>query len=295
MVFHNIDVLPLPPTGKNGWPWINYEDQKSSGDPGMQPKISIITPSYNQSQYLEETIRSVVLQQYPNLEYFIVDGGSHDSSLEIIKRYNHWITWWVSEPDTGQSQAINKGLLKSTGEIIAWLNSDDIYLPGTLAYISKMFVDHPDIDFIYASAWFIDENGNKKDKYKGKPLHGGKRRYKFWKGWPIPQPTLFFRKSLLEKVGMLDESLHYAIDFDWIIRALRIGNYRCLDKVLAHYRLHTESKTADWDKSKFTFFKECEKVTRKYLPSSSPANWCFWMSWYIYILKGKLVNYFLRK
>ncbi len=289
MVFPTLDELPLPPEGKKGWPWTDLgEGGASNIDSRNYPKITVITPSYNQGQYLEETIRSVILQGYPYLEYFVIDGGSHDGSVDIIKKYEKWITWWISEPDKGQSQAINKGFSKSSGEIIAWLNSDDIYLSNTLAYISEAANDNPDIGMFYGSAWFVDENGIKNGKYLGTPLHLGKRKYKFWKGWSVPQPTLFFRRSLLEKAGMLDESLHYALDYDWVIRAVKIAKYRCLERILANYRLHSKSKTADWNKSKFTFFIESEKVTRKYLPPSSPSNWLFWMSWYIYLSRTRI-------
>ena len=125
----------------------------------MRPLVSIITPSYNQVQYLEDTIQSVIQQDYPNIEYFVVDGGSTDGSLEIIERYKNKLAWWVSEPDQGQADAINKGFRKASGEIIAWLNSDDLYLPGAISSAVELFHENPTSGVIYGDAVSADANG----------------------------------------------------------------------------------------------------------------------------------------
>ena len=124
-------------------------------------KISIVTPSYNQSQFLERTILSVLNQNYPNLEYLIIDGGSTDGSVEIIRKYEKYLAYWVSEKDNGQADAINRGFQKSTGKILAWLNSDDIYLPGTLLKVSETFNKNPEVDLIFSNIFFIDEYDNR--------------------------------------------------------------------------------------------------------------------------------------
>src|SRR5438067_1469746 len=137
--------LPPPPAGKTGWPWTDETPalQSTRPDGSAWPRISIVTPSYNQGQFIEETIRSVLLQGYPDLEYIIIDGGSQDESVEIIKKYEPWLTYWVSEQDRGQSHAINKGFDRSTGLILGWLNSDDVLLPNALATVASA-IPQPD-------------------------------------------------------------------------------------------------------------------------------------------------------
>ncbi len=137
-----LDELPSPPAGKTGWPWTEESPQHSNTAPGIEPwpRISIVTPSYNQGKFIEETIRSVLLQGYPNLEYFVIDGGSTDNSIEIIRKYEKWLTYWVSEPDRGQAHAVNKGLERATSEIAAYLNSDDVYLRGCLSHVGGAYL-----------------------------------------------------------------------------------------------------------------------------------------------------------
>jgi len=150
--------LPPSPQGRVGWPWTEESPELPDSMPNGKPwpKISIVTPSYNQGQFLEETIRSVLLQGYPNLEYIIIDGGSTDNSVKIIKEYEPWLACWVSEPDRGQSQAINKGFKKATGEIITWICSSDSYVPNAFQKISLIFADNQSVGAISGSCNVIN-------------------------------------------------------------------------------------------------------------------------------------------
>jgi len=205
------------------------------------PVISVVTPSYNQAQFLEAALRSVLDQDYPALEYLVVDGGSNDGSPEIIRRYAARLDWWVSEPDGGQSEAINKGLRRARGEILAWLNSDDCYLPGALQRVAEYFTLHPEVDCLYGDLQVMDPSGQLLFTRKCIPYDYSVALYS---GCMVPQPAFFFRRRVLERVGYLDESLHYSMDVDFFIR---IGRARlvihALPVALAGFRLQPGSKT----------------------------------------------------
>jgi glycosyltransferase involved in cell wall biosynthesis len=183
------------------------------------PSVSIITPSYRQAQYIEATIQSVLAQNYPRLEYLVIDGGSADGTLDILPRYHKFLRWW-SEPDSGQAQAINKGFHRATGEIIAWLNSDDIYLPGTLHRVARFFQQHPAIDVVYGDYYLIDPAGRVVLRKKEIPFDYHILLYGLDY---LSQPTVFFRRSLLTQFGFLDESLHYGLDWEYWLRLARGG------------------------------------------------------------------------
>jgi len=233
--------FPLPPEGKIGWPWTeDYVNRaKRLQHEKNWPKISIITPSYNQAQFLEETIRSVLFQNYPNIEYIIIDGGSTDNSVEIIKKYQKWIKYWCSEPDNGQSEAINKGFKKSSGEIVAWLNSDDVYLPGTLFKIAEKFMIRSDIDLLYGDIEIIDEKSKKQFLIKSGQFHIEKiLDYDF-----LPQPATFFTRRIWISLGGLNEQYHYAMDYDLILHISLISPIEYISEPLAQFRLYSASKT----------------------------------------------------
>src|SRR5437016_2863998 len=179
--------------------------------PDDLPLVSVVTPSFNQEEYIEATIRSVLGQDYPAIEYIVVDGGSGDSTIEILKRYQGKLTW-TSEKDAGQADAINKGFARARGEIVAWLNSDDTYEPGAISAAVGYLRAHPDVAMVYGEANFIDAAG----KFIGRCAHveefdaGRLVNYSDF----IVQPASFFRRSALEAVGGLDPSLHYAMDYD---------------------------------------------------------------------------------
>lgn len=221
-----------------------------------QPLVSIITPSYNQAQFIEQTILSVKDQDYPNIEHIVIDGGSTDGTLDILKKYLDSIKW-VSEPDEGQSQAINKGFTKAQGEIIGWINSDDFYLPGAVNVAVNALAESPDIDAIYGYCAKVDENNKTTEVLKSPEFD---RRVIFSNPCIINQQTVFFRRSLLNKVGLLDESLHYAMDFDLWIRMAKVGEFKLVPEVLAAYRLTSDCKSvADSQK----FWQEVDRIFRR--------------------------------
>jgi glycosyltransferase involved in cell wall biosynthesis len=224
----------------------------------MLPKISIITPSYNQGQFLEETINSVLSQDYANLEYIIVDGGSTDDSVSIIKKYESKLSYWVSEKDSGQSEAINKGFRKASGDIISWLCSDDLYVPGTLQKVAEHFHQHPDAIMIHGKSVLFDEKG--KETMKSADKEDLDLRY--FTVIPFPQPSSFFRKKLIDEQGPLREDLHFAMDYDLLVRAALGYKIIPVEDILSRYRLHKDSKTTSQIKS---FGKEWIQVFSKFM------------------------------
>ncbi|MGE0102275.1 MAG: glycosyltransferase family 2 protein [Blastocatellales bacterium] len=205
------------------------------------PKISIITPSYNQGQYLEDTIISIIDQNYPQLEYIIIDGGSTDDSVSIIKKYEEHITYWVSEPDEGQSYALNKGFSLSSGEIIGWLNSDDLYCKNVLLHIGELFRDNPDWQVINGGLLVIDSMGRIIDA--GWPLRNDPR-YTYLIGLDIHQQALFWRKSVFEDVGYLNQKYDFSMDYDFILRMISLYRTHRTQKFIGMYRVHESAKSA---------------------------------------------------
>jgi glycosyltransferase involved in cell wall biosynthesis len=212
---------------------------------GLQyPKISIITPSFNQGKFLEETILSIISQKYPSLEFIIIDGGSTDESVEVIKKYGQHITYWISEKDNGQAEAINKGFEKATGEIITWLNSDDLYEKDALLTIGKMFAESPDVDFIFGDCLFFTENTSYTNQ-----ININDFRAKQLGQFPYSQPSCFYRKKLIDNYGNLNTALHYCLDVDLFIRFALNCKMRYVQKTLSRFRMHDESKTVGhWNK-----------------------------------------------
>ena len=211
------------------------------------PRISVITPSFNQAPFLERTITSVVAQDYPNLEYIIIDGGSTDSSVEIIQRHANHLTYWVSERDRGQGHAINKGLERATGDIIAYLNSDDYYLPGALHLVGEFFTKHPDVDLFHGRCRFVDAAGNKiGDRF------GSITSYEeildlwnvWWKERNFVQPEVFWAKRIADRIGGFREDLHWVMDYEYWVRILRAGGrVEGLDTEIACFRFQPQQKS----------------------------------------------------
>jgi len=203
----------------------------------MRPRITIVTPSYNQGRFLEQTILSVLGQGYENLEYIIIDGGSTDDSLDVIRRYEKELAYWVSENDGGQAEAINKGFSRATGDIFCWLNSDDFLLPGTLKSVPTELGNGADL--IYGNCLSYSEEGgrcliNRPPAYDAHLL--ALVDY-------IVQPSSFWTRSLWEKTGDLNAALHYAFDWEWFLRAAQVGNLRKSDVLYSAYRFHSLHKS----------------------------------------------------
>jgi glycosyltransferase involved in cell wall biosynthesis len=208
------------------------------------PLVSIITPSYNQGQFLPETIQSVLSQDYPRLEYMIIDGGSTDNSVEVIRKYADQLTWWVSERDKGQPDALNKGFAHATGEILAWLNSDDTYQPGAIREAVEYMLSHPGVSMVYSGANLIDESG----KYLGRfPAKQTDYRRMLTGSVNIPQASTFFWKHLWKQVGPLDLTLKYAFDYDLWVRLAKLAPVVYIPRVWANFRLHEAGKTVYLD------------------------------------------------
>jgi glycosyltransferase involved in cell wall biosynthesis len=205
------------------------------------PTVSIVTPSFNQAQFLERTIQSVLAQDYPRIEYLVVDGGSTDGSVEVIKKYQSRISWWVSEQDKGQTDAINKGFNRASGEILAWLNSDDTYNPGAVAAAVKFLIEHPDVAMVYADCNFIDEEDKVIGKFKSAQTDYRRLRRGYVR---IPQQTMFFRAIYWKELGPLDPSFYFAMDYDlWTRIASKAPLKYVPGQVWANFRIHTTSKT----------------------------------------------------
>ena len=204
-------------------------------------KISIVTPWYNQGQFIERTVRSVFGQQYANLEYILMDGGSTDAMLSVLEPYRDKFAYFRSGADKGQADAIASGFEVSTGEIMAYLNSDDILAPGTLHFINEFFREHPKVDFIYSDRVLIDED----DTVLGYWILP--RHFDFlMRRWDlIPQETCFWRRPLLEKAGNIDPSLHFTIDYDLFVRFMKFSRFLCVNRILAAFRVHSLSKTSN--------------------------------------------------
>jgi glycosyltransferase involved in cell wall biosynthesis len=241
-----LNNLPQPPPGKTGWPWTEESpqlpDRMPDGSPW--PRISIVTPSYNQGQFIEETIRSVLLQGYPDLEYIVMDGGSTDDSIEIINNYQSWISHWTSEKDEGQADAINKGLRTSNGEIVAWLNSDDVYERHALQFVTEALVSTKKCWICGACRYF-------KNVAEGKVYYPVLPSQKSWllrflwsNSYSLPQPSIFWSKQASTAVGELNKRYHYSFDHEYWIR-IRFAGFEPLltNTVLSRFRLHDLSKT----------------------------------------------------
>lgn len=289
--------LPKPSTNKTGWPWTEESIQLPAIQPnGAEwPKISIVTPSYNQGQFLEETIRSVLLQGYPNLEYIIIDGGSADHSLEIIKKYEPWLTYWVSERDRGQANAINKGLKQARGAIAAYLNSDDFYLPGALEHVGKTFFSY-NVDILVG----------KRQPYKAKFFFC---RRQWWREYlqpfvypfifdlntpyQLPQECIFWNHSKYSSLTF-DENYHFCLDVWWFVQIFSGANIIHSTRQLGHFRIHPMSKSSRLQELAQTEIKQIRSKVSPYLGNVPEETKQFIVREYERVSKYTFMIRFLR-
>lgn len=264
--------LPPPPLDRLGWPWTSASDPLPSVMPDGRPwpRLTIVTPSYNQASYIEATIRSVLLQGYPNLEYIIIDGGSDDSAVEIIRKYEPWLAYWVSEKDRGQYHAINKGFAHATGEILAWLNSDDMYLPGGLASAALAMKLERERPWVTGLKAFWDESGkltrtNRPQKFNRlfirAGLYEGRRL-----GW-IQQESCLWSRWLWERSGAcLDDQMQFAADYELWRRFAKYASLYQMPVSIAGFRIHSRQKTAT---QMARYYAEVDNL----FTSPHPSNW----------------------
>ncbi len=256
-----VEQLPPPPPGRGGWPWTGAPAPPAGGAEAW-PRITVVTPSFNQGAYLEETIRSVLLQGYPNLEYMVVDGGSSDESPAIIARYAPFLSYAVSERDKGQSDAIAKGFARASGELINWLNSDDLLRPGALFAIGAAARANPGAAVAGDVVWFgAGVRGEVRQRQRGLTYE---QMVKYWTEAAFyQQPGLYFPRAVYEAVGGVDESLWNSMDYDLFCRVLRHAPVVYLEQALVSFRFHAASKTVS---SGDFFMRERLRSSQRYWP-----------------------------
>jgi glycosyltransferase involved in cell wall biosynthesis len=233
----------------------------------VRPRLTIITPSLNQAQFLERTIRSVLDQGYENLEYMIVDGGSTDGSVAIIDRYRDRLSWWVSEPDRGQTHALNKGLRRATGEYVAYINSDDYYLPGAFDAAVSTF-ESKKASWVAGTCRYVDVEGRLTKQWIPEPPQGRRDRW-ILGHWGVPQAATFWRREVLERFGPFREDMHYMFDIEYCLRLAFGGVFpEIVDAELATRVLHPDAKS--WDVRPFA--RERRRFVELYARALTPRE-----------------------
>lgn len=234
------------------------------------PLISIITPSYNQVAFIEYTIRSVLRQDYPRIEYIVIDGLSDDGSVDVISKYDSQIAYWVSEQDEGQSHAIQKGIEISKGEIICWINSDDLFFPGAIRKVVSHFKNNPQVEWLIGGACVIDRYNTIVKTGFGALTLGVRPSFKrllYYHMDGIFQPAVFWKRRLYDKVGGIDPSLQFIMDRDLFIRFSREGKYGLLPEVVSAFRSYAENKS---NTIQHIREKECDLIAKKYASTNTP-------------------------
>ena len=231
------------------------------------PLVSVVTPAFNAAPFIEETIRSVLAQDYPRIEYLVMDGGSTDGTLQILERYRDRLEF-VSAPDGGASDAINRGFKKARGEILAWLGADDLYLPGAISAAVAGLAEDPTAVAVYGEGYWIGEDGRTIGRY---PTVAPYSPTSFRRECPICQPSCFMRREALEAVGGLDAALQSAFDYDLWIRLSRRYRFRAIPQYLAQSRMHSRNKSLG---EKQRMFEECIQLLRRHY-GYVPVSWIY--------------------
>lgn len=282
----------MPPTSASLHSFITSPYNPSTSpvvDAKQYPKLTVITPSFNQAQYLERTILSVLNQNYPNLEYFVIDGGSTDGSLAIIKKYERYLTGWVSEKDRGQTDAINKGFRRATGEYVAFQNSDDVYAPDALNRVAEAWRKSPTTDVFFGNIYFIDEEDVIQEEMRTPAFCVECQVYE---GMQVFNHSLFMRRSRLEALGWLDESLNFVIDYEVVARlGVQPGiQFRHVDGFWGGFRVQPTAKSSTIAHT--VGLQEHQRVKEMYQPRlTSSLSESFWQR---YCRIRKLLTFVLR-
>ena len=274
-----IDIrdLPTPPPDKTGWPWTQQSPPLPALDDGaIWPRITIVTPSYNQGHFIEEAIRSVLLQGYPNLQYIVMDGGSKDATVEVIRRYERWIPHWVSQRDKGQSDAINRGL-DMADDVCGWLCSDDLLSPGALGIVGRHFARNPQCRWLSGRGDFLSMATGAIEAHPA-GIESPAALLEYWQygfeGHFLPQPSTFWRKSLWQEVGGLQVENHLAMDYELWLAFQEHASLDTVDEALSISRIHEDCKSASHAAGQYVETMRCayHAAERRGLGSA-------WLSW----------------
>lgn len=289
--------LPAPPPGRTGWPWTEASAPLPPALPDGRPwpRITVVTPSYNQGAFVEETIRSVLLQGYPDLEYVVVDGGSTDGSVAVIEKYERWIARWVSEPDRGQTHAINKGFGGSTGEVMGWVNSDDLLLPNALAHVGRTMGADPGTDVVCGFRLTRLDGGQGDEPYvHPRPKPGTLERDCY-----VAQETVYWRRKVYDVAGPLDEEYTYTMDYEYWQRILASGfEFTLIPEFMGVIRIHGSAKGSTMEDVRLM---ELRKVYKKYLNTDKDTENIkrelniFWRSRTTFLYKVRLSRFHKSK
>ena len=250
----------------------------------LTPKVSIIMPSFNQVDFIERSIQSVLNQDYPNIELIVIDGGSTDGSVEIIKRYADKLTYWVSEPDEGQAQAINKGIKKSTGEWIGWQNSDDLFSPNAIKEMVECAIKNPKVDLVIGDMAMIDAQDQKIRNIRYiSPTYASILA----EGMVLTNQSAIWRRKIHESIGHLNEALHYGFDYEWFLRVLKNHSAAHVPLVLGYLRMHSQTKTSLQQPQ---FVKEYELIWGGQRPNKLIRTFYKVRRYSMHILKGQFYH-----
>ena len=256
-----LSELPPPPPGKTGWPWTEETPPVPDNLTESHARISIVTPSFNSIHFLEETLRSVLLQGYPDLEYIIIDGGSTDGAVDIIRKYEKWITYWVSEKDRGYADAVNKGFARATGDIRAWLPASDLYFPSALLTANR-YLGKRQTDFIFGRPCRIDEDNQ---ILRVSPLIAHSLRQISLYALSNPcQPATFWLTEIHKQAGQLNTNLRYAADSEWFLRISLFARSKGVPETLCYIRQHDGQLSANLEIMRNEWLNAWNEIIRKY-------------------------------